>query len=1016
MIPGRLGVPCWDGKRVEDVITNIAKMDASRAHHFLATHSPIRGIVDERRSVELTEEELFQQITADGRKETLVAIYGEPGTGKSHLIHWLKLRLEQALRGADLVELTPLIIQRRTGSLKDALDQMLGQLPPEFSHYLEPVRRAVGKLSDDTARETLVGQLFLELGDRWKARGRKPLPRNLANARELCASQGYREWLCRKGGVIDANIKRLTQASDVEDRTALPMFTATEFRISARYRQNNSPAVLTLIDEIEEYSDTTAQLAEIFNAALPFAIKEMSGLGDETLPDIFENIRRDLHARGSGLALFIEDVSVMSELDHDVLRAIEPRSRPELGRLVAVVGMTHTGRERLRQNELERVTHLVSVSEAVRTWRGSPDDVARFAARYLNVVRLPDEQVREIAHHRRRGSDVHVSRCSGCPVEKPCHRVFGKIDFDGVPVGLFPLTPRAGHTLLAGLDERSSALRQNPRGFLDHVLRPLLVGAGDLEAGRFPRPTSLPVRLPEPANWAAFEARYCGGWDGEQRARLKLLAQGWVESGTIDEMAAQLAAFIEPLEFPKFTRATRDVLHPKPAGPPAKGVEPPVQVAREKGSAVPRPLQTILDDLAGWYERKEELTRDERPRELILDLLRRSFPIEDTADLPRSAFDRFFEDKGAVRIDGQRSNPATRKTFFDMPRDEETRALIEALARFEFLGGKSWSFDNAELHKRVVSRWLRRHRARIAAACQPEGLDVRRPVTVAAQILAFGAVVRRHARLPMDAHADLVREVIADLGPQPTALTDRGSWAQLLAELTRVHAKLKEFVLDEVHVSQGKTGGINFIDPRPLIEGAAAFAEQGRVEPLDPAYQRGFWQSRYDALTKSSAFADLATALEPERAALRATTKALRAQLDDAGYAELGTAEALPQFCADLLDLSRRLRKNKMPVPDEEFEKNAKAYADVTAWGTAAATAEGVVETPGVEAMLCFDPVRLTRVRDGMNIAERYIARVEKEILMMEKVVTADGDPDELARAVLGRLEAIEGFGAGGEA
>ena len=120
----KLGKPCWDVAQVAKVVTNIAKMDRERSHYFLASHSPITNIIDERRNVSLDEEGLYRAIYDPSRAETLAVIWGEPGAGKSHLIHWLKLRTEHALAEGELKDVMPVLVQRRSGNLKDALQQL----------------------------------------------------------------------------------------------------------------------------------------------------------------------------------------------------------------------------------------------------------------------------------------------------------------------------------------------------------------------------------------------------------------------------------------------------------------------------------------------------------------------------------------------------------------------------------------------------------------------------------------------------------------------------------------------------------------------------------------------------------------------------------------------------------------------------------------------------------------------------------------------------------------------------
>ena len=143
MPTSKFGQPCWKRDVVGEVITSIAKVDASQSHYFLASHTPIEHARDDRTEQGLTEEQIFQMFLKGTPREVLALVHGNPGTGKSHLIHWLKLRCESALKKGELKKLVPVLIQRRTGSLKDALEQMIHQLGDEFAVYLTPVQEAL---------------------------------------------------------------------------------------------------------------------------------------------------------------------------------------------------------------------------------------------------------------------------------------------------------------------------------------------------------------------------------------------------------------------------------------------------------------------------------------------------------------------------------------------------------------------------------------------------------------------------------------------------------------------------------------------------------------------------------------------------------------------------------------------------------------------------------------------------------------------------------------------------------
>jgi hypothetical protein len=1002
VVPQEPGLPCWNLEDVPKAISRIAQMHAERAHYFLASHTPIRNIADDKTHALLNEEDLFGSLLLASHDEVLAVIHGEPGTGKSHLIHWLKLRLDDAVETGELRDIVPVLVRRRDGSLKDALEQLVEQLPASFGHYLQPVRTALSRISHENARQELANELRLELSTRRRARD--PLPRHLKDLSEVVASQGFRDWLSRGGGPIDRNVKRLTQASEVEEREALPKFTEGDFRIGdLSLKGNNIPSLLGLIDDLEDEPEWREEAATHFNDVLPEALKEMTGLSGNTLRSVFDQIRADLQLQGKTLAIFIEDVSVMSGLDRDIFNVFEPQARADLCRTIAVLGMTETGVGRLFANEKERVTHMVAVGEGLaEDWRQDPAVVARFTARYLNALRLPEAQVRAVARARRGGGGIPMSACEECPVRKGCHIAFGAVDVDGHAVGLFPLSPIAPQRLFQHLDERSEGVRRNPRGLLMHVMHPVLSARDTLQAREFPR-VRLPVRLPEPHYWSGFEREYCGGWSRSQRERLKLLAQAWVRGESAAQTAAALQPLLGPLGFPGFSQEVEVTAtpqpHPTPEGPP------------EEESPTPAPqnekLNTLLQELSSWMQ-SGRLERDAEPRELIRKLVVQSVRWEDQRDIPTAIWRAAFKNKDFVDLEGMRTKLRPSRFSIRFDRSEETRNLIEALAQFEYMGGGTWNFPYAEQHKRTIHRWLRRHRARIVESLQPRGLDPARPVRLAVQFLTAAALIQRRAKPPRDADA-LVAAILEPRAEQ-SPLTLSEPWRKWTEAIRIHHEEVKAFLLEELSVPQGRTGGINFIDAKPIFKIAAEFLRDPQLETLGEEYFKDFWQTRYTALTKLEELGRLDMVAEVERQAIQDRLRTLQERLEAAEYTASPLPERITAYCADLVRVLQAQEEAGVDIPATEFDqlRRKKVFQErAGAWSRAVAAAQEAVDATDALDVLLFDPAMLEEADASLALAEKYVNALEKLAEDELAHISRAGDPDELAASLLGHLESI---------
>ncbi|MGE5610086.1 MAG: AAA family ATPase, partial [Bacillota bacterium] len=270
-MPDKMLTPCWDPSNVRRAISSagIALLAADDRPYFLATHAPITRIWDERAHRRIDEVMFFKNVMmATG--EVMAAVHGAPGTGKSHLIHWLKLRTDDALTEGTLQDVRTVLIQRSTGTLKDALTQMLQQLGGSFERHLEPVRQALEKISDHSAREKLLLALSLEVGSLRQDRGKPPLPRSLRGLAEACRSEGFGRWLCRPGGAIDLNIRRLTEPAGPDGAAEMAEFTAKDLNPPPEYRDSRhiAEAVRALLDELDDVEELRTKAAAEMNDAL----------------------------------------------------------------------------------------------------------------------------------------------------------------------------------------------------------------------------------------------------------------------------------------------------------------------------------------------------------------------------------------------------------------------------------------------------------------------------------------------------------------------------------------------------------------------------------------------------------------------------------------------------------------------------------------------------------------------------------------------------------------------------
>lgn len=1011
---------CWSKENVGKAISVKAKVDDKQAHYLLACHSPMAGIQEYQSEATLTEEDLFQRVTSSSQRDKQVVIFGEPGTGKSHLIHWLKLRYDYAVDQAKMQDVVPVLIQRRTGSLKDALTQLIEQLGEGFRKYLDPVQTALEKLSDDTARQMLANELSLELGPRWKDRGREPITKNLKQLGQACRSEGFSGWLCREGGVIDRKIKLLTQASDVIDRENSLEFSSDDLLVvGSRFTtvRNNSQEVHYLIEELIDKPHLREAAAEHLNLATRDAIVGMVGLSGANLRTIFDSIRMDLADQGKHLALFIEDVSAMAELDLEIVNALEPQDRMDLCPLTAVIGMTHIGFQKLRDSQSQRLEFVYQVDgDTVVNWANDKDALAKFMARYLNAVRLEEGEVRTLAEQRRTSNgDVRLSKCEDCKFKSQCHNTFGFVSINDTEIGLYPFSPETAPRVLKTIrSNETSWFSATQRGLLMSLLNPILSDTNSLENGQFPSSSTLPLRISDPYFWTEFQQNYLGNYSAEDKQRLLMLAGLWIEPTDVgDEAAAQLHPFLAPLGLPDFAREA-----PKRNPRPPTGntsTETKGSPAAPVDDRVKKDIKKYLDALSKWMS-GDKLTNESYFRGLLSALLKQSI---NWANYTQPAqFDSWVKKVingiSFVLVEGQRSSPE--RLHFLFPRNDETRSLLEALFRFDKEGKKTWNFPLSESHKRTVARWLRKHEQSVVDTLSP-GVDTKKALSSAVKFMAFYSIAGERQYLPKRSIAELMNRLLKGEWPViPTAISEE--LKDLFKNMADRYGRVVSFVENEISVRQGSTGGKNFMAAHLVAEDALAFQETGKIEDLSEGYFKNHWKPQFQDLPsilspKQHRFDNLGHAIECECDAIESIVNTVRTLLKQLGFNTEDVKSDVMTLCDQVMTLHETVKQSWVVLPDADLDAllNARVFTEKKMQlANSVSRATQILASPSKLDVLLFDPSELLDAKRVISAVATRIKRLESYVAEQEEDIRQGDDPEQYVAQMFEALTQIAEF------
>ena len=813
--PGEI---CWDPAFSTHMLSPIAQVGSGATEWFLATHSPITctdnvGPVDQ--------EELFKFLFSASKPETLVIVKGEPGAGKSQLINWLKIRFDDSLGSDEHPSMgdrrvRSVMIRRRSGSLKDALEQLVEQLP-EFERYLAKIRAAIDGVSGEAANLRLYKQMYLCLFD-----ARDTAQKHLRLLHEIFNANGTVKWLCRKNGAIDLNIKRLVEQSDATARESLPFFRADDFKFPPSANLGFDGDLADRLADDEVLRNAAASRA---NEYLRFAIAGLTGLRGDTLNEIFREIREEMQRRGEALALFIEDVSTLSVLDEELVNAVQPLNDPKLCPLVSVLGMTLPAYVRLPDNLKGRIDRVLEIStdSSLKLQEAGDSGIDEFVARYLNGLRAGPDQIRLLADDVRARGDQRQSVCEDCPVKTKCIEAFGSVQFGDVEIGLYPLGPGVARRLLKGLDLDTSL--RNPRTLLQHVVLPLL---GSIATEFRGSTVGISLKPRSPGDLAVEQDRMLAGWTAEQKGRISYLLYYWTGRETLREGAAILAPMLPWFQHPPFSRLGPSEGKPDNTRPPTDFTRPaPVE------PEAPKKYHDSIARLDAWFQQNRPLERDAEYRQLLASVISRSLSL-DQVRIPSQRVQGLSGQITAanIEIEGMIKKPAVAsKARFVFERSHEIYEFLKDLVGFEHLGKSSWRFPGGEEARRRYGHWLSKREAQYIRAYDITKCDSRAALATGVRFLRLAYRFSLRKDLPSDL-AQAVNQIVSFKPTDTFGLS--AAINNMSNDLPQRVQAIRKVILDELAVRQG-AGGINFIDPRPIIENLSFNADDVSLGEFDGA-------------------------------------------------------------------------------------------------------------------------------------------------------------------------------------
>lgn len=482
---------CWDPLMAAATLSTEAVSPSPSV--FFATHAPLRiyrSLANRRRSdtrgTPVDEEEVRRDFLS--RPTTggilLMPVIGQSGSGKSHLVRWVKEKTPTTDRRQVIY------LPKARTSLKAVVKTLLAEVEDS---ELDQLRVNVDRMSSELDQAGMERRLLSYLHEALAAA--LPLP---GSARVLTGPNGLavllldphvREYLLRPGCLIPRMAAHVLADRGEGDPDRPLTFIASDLPLDMLDPTKASHRAQKLLKLIESRADLQEAALLMLNDQLPVAVTNAANIGAGQLQNALLRIRREFARQGKEIVLLIEDFAVIQGIQLDLLDAVievgERDGRTVLAPVRTLMAVTTGYYGRLADTVLTRAKaatpYVYDLDVQFDSSGESMAQVTAFVGRYLNAARLGRDELD--AMHIRTTDNV-PNACDSCDYRQECHAAFG-MSLEGY--GIYPFNQVALRRAIHARPPDGNPTAFNPRAVIGEVVRNVLVEHGEsLTEGTFP--------------------------------------------------------------------------------------------------------------------------------------------------------------------------------------------------------------------------------------------------------------------------------------------------------------------------------------------------------------------------------------------------------------------------------------------------------------------------------------------------------------------------------------------------
>ena len=699
---------------------------ATEDAYFLATHMPFaelevyHGGHTSATPELLSEEEVFDRLICNPDNEhRMIIVRGDNGTGKSHLIRYLKAKMENSSATVYNPEKEQLIFLRRLnnsvrGVFAQLVDQKVIKDPDVEAKLVKFINSSDSKDEMSFKTEILYSYVAAVSND---ISGKTYLPVECRDIASYLSDSRVREYLLRENGAIARCYQVITAPSNqvLKDTTVFSVDDFFDARgkksIIKEVKKQGDPQASDFATTLLEDDSEIVRLVNYLNQFTREVIQRCADISSESTKSVFEQLRKDLKRQGKNLTLFIEDFTGFTGIDSELITVLSTEhggDYADLCRVTSVIGITNDYFDQFRDNFKDRVTHQIRVTD--RSF-SSDEFLIQMAGRYLNAIYCDPAELRA---WEKNGADIK---------ELPINSFVPPCKWETVHIGNKETTlyPFNSHALIALYQ---SLISKSPRAFLKEVIRAQLKEYFDGKV--YGDGWEFPLN---PKNIQMSKGEHSSAIDRipnvskEEKKRLQSVLAIWGD-GTAYLTQEDSESFIGSLNqlflkdiglssFQGFdSNGQMQVSETVPETVSETGnnqVPPPVDKKRQE-------YDRWKADITAWFNENALLQYHNDYRKMLQAFIcgaKNQCGAINWQDIGIPAFiaTERLNDISYFHIEGQDNTASPEKSIVFMERSAESKDALQALVELNYADG--WNFSGAVYYQQRLITWLERNKARI---------------------------------------------------------------------------------------------------------------------------------------------------------------------------------------------------------------------------------------------------------------------------------------------------------------